>query len=103
MDLSHVILGPVVTEKSERLKAAGPRHTHTMLVHQDANKIDVKKAVQRYYDVDVESVRMVKTKAKSRKLGDGRVMEKRHAAKKALVTLAPKSKSLDLSTFGSAA
>lgn len=101
MELSTVILGPVVTEKSERLKAAGPRHKHTLLVRQDATKIDVKNALRRYYDVQVESVRVLKTKAKKRKLPDGRIMEKRHAAKKMLVTLKPKSKTLDLSTFGS--
>jgi len=99
MELSHVILGPIVTEKAERLKAAGPRHTHTLEVHPKATKIDVKNALQRYYDISVASVRIVKVSAKSRSLQDGKTMEKRHAFKKALVTLAPKSKQLDLSTF----
>jgi large subunit ribosomal protein L23 len=99
MELSQIILGPVTTEKSERLKAQGPRHTYTLRVHPKATKIDVKNALERYYDIEVESVRIVKVLSKSRSLPDGGMMEKRHAAKKALVTLAPKSKQLDLASF----
>lgn len=99
MDLTHVILGPVVTEKAERLKAAGPRHTYTFLVNQNATKVDVRNALHRYYEVEVESVRVMRTRAKTRTAGDGRAMEKRHAAKKVLVTLRPKSKPLDIASF----
>lgn len=98
MELTKVILGPVVTEKAERLKAQGA-HTYTMLVHPDATKIEVKNAIRRYYDVEVKKVRMIKVWAKTRVLQTGATMEKRHAAKKALVTLAPKSKPLDLASF----
>ncbi|MDD4319147.1 MAG: 50S ribosomal protein L23 [Candidatus Peribacteraceae bacterium] len=100
MDLSRIILGPVVTEKAERLKAA-ERHTHTIIVAPHATKIDVQKALERFYSVEVESVRIVKVRPKTRVLGNGKTMEKRHAAKKALVTLAKKSKQLDLASFGS--
>ncbi len=99
MDLSQVIIGPVVTEKAERLKAAGPRHTYTMMVHQDATKIDVKNALRRFLDLEVASIRMMRTRPKTRQIGDGRTMEKRHAGKRAFVTLKPKSKPLDLSNF----
>lgn len=99
MELTKVILGPVVTEKSERLKSSGTRHVYTMRVHPDATKIDVKNAIARYYDTKVESVRMIKVWPKTRTLQTGGIMEKRHASKKALVTLAPKSKPFDLASF----
>ncbi len=99
MELTQVILGPVVTEKAERLKAAGPHHTYTMRVHPGATKIDVKNALRRYYEADVESVRIVKVPAKTKPIQKGGVMEKRQAEKKALITLKPKSKPIDLASF----
>jgi large subunit ribosomal protein L23 len=98
MDLTRVIVGSVVTEKAERLKA-GAVHTYTLHVAPDATKIDVKKALNMFYDVDVAAVRIIRTQAKRRDLGAGKVMEKRHSFKKALVTLAPKSKPLDIAAF----
>jgi large subunit ribosomal protein L23 len=99
MDLSQVILGPIVTEKAERQKAAGPRHAYTMRIDPNATKVEVKKALLRYYDIEVEKVRVMRVRPKTRALGDGGVMEKRHSFKKAIVTLAPKSKPLDLASF----
>ncbi|MFA6523044.1 MAG: 50S ribosomal protein L23 [Candidatus Peribacteraceae bacterium] len=98
MELANVILGPVVTEKAERLKAAA-KHSYTLIVAPEATKIDVKKAIERFYDVEVEHVRVIKVWAKTRSLPTGGQMEKRHAAKKVIVTLAPKSKQLDLASF----
>jgi len=101
MDLSRVIVGPVVTEKAERLKAGSGSgaHTYTLRVSPDATKVDVRNALEMFYDVEVSSVRIIKTQAKTRDLGAGRSMEKRHAFKKALVTLGKKSKPLDISAF----
>lgn len=96
MDLSHVILGPVVTEKAERLKAA---RAHTIRVAPQATKVEIVSALERFYDVAVANVRIIAVKAKSRPLTQGSTMEKRHAYKKAIVTLAAKSKALDLASF----
>ena len=98
MNLANVIIGPVVTEKAERLKAA-ERHTYTLRVAPAATKIDIGKALKQFYDIDVQSIRVQWVRAKSRSLGAHAMMEKRHRMKKALVTLAPKSKPLDLSAF----
>ncbi len=98
MDLTNIILGPIVTEKSERLKA-GERHVYTLRVAPAATKIDVKNALKKFYDLDVTSIRMVQVRAKTRMLGKGVPMEKRKAYKKALVTAAAKSKSLDLASL----
>jgi len=98
MDLSQVILGSIVTEKAERLKIQ-PKRTHVIKIADGATKIDVRNALKRFYDVDVTSVRVLRTPAKSRQFGRGKSMEKRHRSKHAFVTLAPKSKNLDLSAF----
>lgn len=96
MDLTRVIIGSVVTEKAERQKAA---RTYTLRVAPDATKIDLKNALKRFYDLDVASVRVLRTRPKHRRFGAGRLMEKRHREKRMIVTLAAKSKPLDLATF----
>ena len=98
MDITRIILGEVTTEKSERMKTANNR-VHTLYVHDDATKVDVKNALKHYYDVDAASVRVMRVGPKSRLFGRNQTMQKRHRYKKALVTLAPKSKTLDLTTF----
>ena len=96
MDLSRIIVGPVTTEKSERLKVL---RTYTLLVHPAATKIDVKNALKKHYDVEVTSVRSLTTMPKHRAMGAGRMITKRPSVKRMLVTLAPKSKALDLAQF----
>ncbi len=99
MDLSQVIIGPVVTEKAERQKA---NRTYTLRVSKRATKIDVKNALRRFYDVEVESVRVMRTTGKVRRFGRGNVMMKRQPFKKVIVTLVPKSKALDVASFKNA-
>ncbi|MBI2636387.1 50S ribosomal protein L23 [Candidatus Peregrinibacteria bacterium] len=98
MNLSCVIIAPIVTEKAERLKASDVR-TYTLRVDPRATKVDVINSLKMFYGVDVSAVRIIKTQAKKRDLGAGKTMEKRHACKKAMVTLKPKSKALDISDF----
>lgn len=101
MNLAHVIVGPVVTEKAERLKAQEGKHVYTLWVAPTATKIEIKKALNRHYDVTAATVRVMKTQPKTRQLGAGVVMEKRHAGRKVMVTLAKDSKALDLTSFRS--
>jgi len=96
MNYARIILGPVVTEKAERQKAS---RTYTLWVAKDATKIDVKSALEHFYDVDVAGVRVQQTRSKSRPFGRNQMMQKRPSLKKVYVTLAPKSKALDLTTF----
>ncbi|MBT3293567.1 50S ribosomal protein L23 [Candidatus Peregrinibacteria bacterium] len=98
MDLSRIILGTVTTEKAERMKIKDKRVV-TLNVALKATKIDVKNALKKFYDVDVESVRVMRVPPKVRSIGRGKVMEKRHRAKKVMITLKPKSKALDISVF----
>jgi large subunit ribosomal protein L23 len=96
MELTRVILGPVVTEKSERSKTD---RVYTLRVAPAATKVDVAQALSRHFGVEVASVRMVNIRGKVRELGAGRITTRRHASRRAIVTLGAKSKSLDLATF----
>lgn len=95
MELSQVIIGPIVTEKSERMKAADKRVV-TLQVAPKATKIDVKNALRKFYDVDATDVRVMRVPRKTRRIGRNQEMEKRHHYKKVMVTLHAKSKALDL-------
>lgn len=97
MELSRIIMGQIVTEKSERQKATD--RAYTLRVHPDATKVDVTKALTKHFDVQVQSVRMAWVVPKTRALGGSRVLTKRHRSKRAYVTLAPKSKVLDITAF----
>ncbi len=95
---SSIILGPVVTEKAERLKT---RKVYVIRVHPQATKIDVKHALRSLYDVQVDAVRTLRTRPKIRVLAAGKLMEKRHRSKRMIVTLTAKSKELDLTNIQS--
>lgn len=99
MELSRTIIGPVLTEKAERMKAA---RSYTLHVDLSATKIDVKSALEKFFDVEVQSVRVLRTRKKVRDIGAGNVMTKRSASKRMMVTLTKKSKSLDLAQFRTA-
>ena len=99
MDYSRIILGPIVTEKAERLKADAKHRTYTLRVTPAATKIDVRRALESFYDVEVVSVRALKVRAKTRDISPYQSMQKRHNFRKVMVTLSVKSKPLDLSAF----
>ncbi len=94
MQLTSVIVGPVVTEKAEIGKATA--RTYTLHVRPEATKIDLKNALQKLYGVETASIRVMRVIAKSRAVGAGKVVTKRKRAKKMIVTLTPKSPTLDL-------
>ncbi|MBM3434709.1 MAG: 50S ribosomal protein L23 [Bacteroidetes bacterium] len=83
-----IIIKPVITEKmtglSEKLNRYG------FVVKKDANKIQIKKAVEELYGVEVESVNTVNYsgKKKSRFTKAGVIAGRTSAYKKAIVTLA---------------
>ncbi len=96
MLLSSVIIGPVVTEKAERLKTLG---TYTIKVHNQATKVDVKNALRKFYDVEVASIRVLRARPESRTGQRGEEIEKRHRSKRMIIRLGKKSKALDLMHF----
>lgn len=85
VDLSQVIKKPLITEKSMRLAA---ENKYTFLVVKEANKKLIKKAVEKFFKVDVKSVRTIKIKGKKIKVGRFRRKEKKMPdIKKAIVKL----------------
>jgi large subunit ribosomal protein L23 len=62
--LYGVLLTPRVTEKTARLSADSNQYVFE--VASDAEKDDVRKAVEHMFDVNVESVRIVNVKGKTK-------------------------------------
>ena len=82
--LHQIIKRPLITEKSNLIREAG--QTVTFEVAKDANKIEIKQAVEQAFKVKVKDVRTMVTAGKTKRVG--RSVGKRSAVKKAYVTLA---------------
>jgi large subunit ribosomal protein L23 len=94
MSISHDIIRlPIITEKSTFAKEK--LQTLTFLVARDANKVQIKKAVEEIFKVKVSSVRTANFHGKIRR--QGRFAGKRPDWKKAYVTLRKGEKMLEYS------
>ena len=62
---TNVIIKPLVTEKSTHLQQT--RNAYAFKVHPDANKPEIKKAVEAIYNVKVVDVRTMNRKGKPRR------------------------------------
>lgn len=82
-DPYQIILKPLITEKSTALKENNREVCFE--VHPEANKSEIKKAVEKLFKVKVERVRIVNLKGKTRRLG--RNVGQTKARKKAYVKL----------------
>lgn len=82
-DPRQVVIRPVVTERSAML--AEESGTYTFIVDKNANKHDIRHAVQSLFGVKVENVRTANYRGKVRRMG--RNIGQRPAFKKAVVTL----------------
>ena len=82
-DPRQIIVRPVVTERSTEL--ADDRGAYTFIVNRDANKIEIKRAVESLFDVKVDSVRTANYRGKWRRVGSA--YGKKTAYKKAVVQL----------------
>jgi large subunit ribosomal protein L23 len=92
-DPRDVILAPVVSEKSYGLLESG---RYTFLVHPDANKTQVKIAIEKIFDVKVTSVNTLNRQGKRKRTRAG--FGQRKATKRAIVTLSPDSKAIEIFT-----
>ncbi len=88
--LHQIILGPVVSEKSTRV--AEKRNQAVFKVLRDAEKPEIKEAVEKLFNVKVEGVQTLNVKGKTKRFG--RSQGRRSDWKKAYVTLA-KGQELD--------
>lgn len=81
-DPRDVLLAPIVSEKSYGLMDEGK---YTFLVDGNANKTEIKIAVEKIFDVKVASVNTINRQGKARRTRFG--MGKRKDTKRAIVTL----------------
>jgi len=81
--LMKVLLGPLVSEKSSRLTEESQQFVFKILP--DASKLEVKKAVESLFNVNVQSVQVVNVKGKVKRFGRG--LGRRGDWKKAYVRL----------------
>ncbi|MHB1169924.1 MAG: 50S ribosomal protein L23 [Longimicrobiales bacterium] len=80
----QIVIRPVVTEESAMLQETD--RTYTFIVAKDANKIEIRNAVQSLFDVKVEGVRTAVYRGKWRRMG--RSEGRKASFKKAIVKLA---------------
>lgn len=84
-DPRQVIVRPLMTEKSMRLKEE--RNAVTFQVVPDANKVEIRRAVETIFNVRVTDVRTATVQGKLKRMG--RFQGRRPSWKKAVVMLAP--------------
>jgi large subunit ribosomal protein L23 len=82
-DHRDVLLAPVVSEKSYGLL---DENKYTFLVHPDANKTEIKIAVEKVFGVKVNGVNTINRQGKLKRSRTG--FGRRNATKRAIVTVA---------------
>ena len=90
-DLSQVVCKPLVTERFADLRERDNKFIFE--VHPDANKHEIRQAIEHFFGVKVTEVRTMNVRGKIKRLG--RFSGKRADWKKAIVTLA-EGDSIDL-------
>jgi len=95
-DPRDIILAPVISEKSYGLIED---NTYTFVVHPDSNKTQIKIAIEKIFSVKVDSVNTLNRQGKRKRTRSG--YGQRKSTKRAIVTLTPGSKPIDL--FGAPA
>ncbi len=83
----NVLIKPLITEKTSKLNEQFNKYS--FVVDRRANKIQIKKAVEEMYNVDVAKVNTIimPRKAKSRYTKSGVLEGKTKLVKKAIITL----------------
>jgi large subunit ribosomal protein L23 len=95
MKLSDVLIKPILTEKANAQQEKLRRYAFK--VDKKANKLEIKKAIEDFYNVTVVDVNtaVVPAKAKSRNTKAGVVSGRKPSYKKAMVTVA-KGETIDM-------
>jgi len=90
-NLNQLIRRPVITERASDLQEKHQKYVFE--VHSSANKIDIQRAIESQFDVDVTKVNTISVHGKVKRMG--RFAGRRANWKKAVVTLA-EGQSIDL-------
>ena len=93
MRAHDIIIKPILTEKSYKNIA---NKVYTFKVAKDANKVEIRKAIEEIFGVQVEKVNTLNVKGhtKSQNTKQGRTVGKTSDYKKAVVTLTKDSKTI---------
>ncbi len=83
----RILLRPILSEKGTHLAGSGK---YVFAVNPRANKSEIKKSIERVYDVNVKAVKIIKLPGKKRRYGRTRGMTS--AWKKAIITVRPGEK-----------
>jgi large subunit ribosomal protein L23 len=88
MKLSDVLIKPILSEKAN--KQSEKMNRYTFVVDRKANKLEIKKAVEQFYGVQVDNVNtaVMPSKLKSKYTKAGYIVGRKPAKKKAVVTVA---------------
>lgn len=87
----NIMIRPIVTEKSEAQKVL---RAYAFVVARDANKVEIRRAVEKIWDVQVAEVRTMLVKGKRKRLRFAR--GRRPDWKKAIVKLTEASKPIEI-------
>lgn len=84
MNANDVILAPVLSEKAVSAIESGK---YTFFVHPQANRVQIKEAIETVFEVDVTKINLIKVSGKAKRQGrfNGRTSDRL----KAIVTLKP--------------
>lgn len=84
--MTAILFRPIVTEKMTALEA---RRQYAFEVERDANKIEIQKAIEKKFNVNITSIRTIniKGKQKTQMTRRGRFTGKTSQWKKAIITL----------------
>ena len=85
-----VIIAPIITEKS--MDDAAERK-YTFKVAKNANKTEIKLALEKIFDVEVEKVNVMNVRGKKKRMG--RYVGRTPDSKKAIVKLTESSKEIE--------
>ena len=85
--LTKILLAPHLSEKSMFVKETD--NVYVFRVRPDANKIEIKTAIEKLFEVKVNDVKTSNVKPRKRRVG--RTMGRKSAWKKAYVTVEPGS------------
>jgi large subunit ribosomal protein L23 len=85
MNIYDIIVRPLETEKAYALRN---QQKYVFVVNMNANKLEIKRAVEEIYSVDVDRVRTMVVAGKVNKMRGRRIVHRRSPWKKAVVTLA---------------
>jgi large subunit ribosomal protein L23 len=90
-----IIVRPVITEKNTRLNEQGQ---YTFEVAPEANKLEIKRAIEEIFGVTIKAVNIINVRGKLRQRRTRRGLTRGYTKdyKKAIVTLTADSKTIDV-------